>query len=186
MNLSVAILSSVLLRINRKKFRNKPMSSWYFIMKTAASNLQKTQKKLELLSWLCPFKIAKENLPVRQFMLTSRQSAKLFSSRRNRDSPNPSPAGECAPPPKKNIVLLWSLLIFFSSGSERWCCYITVDPGTQTHQNQNNLSLYSKTIIIQNMTRNIPLSATHRKTEKERQTDDGRGGDGTWEGQGSK
>jgi hypothetical protein len=29
----------------------------------------------------------------------SRQSAKLFSSRRNWDSPNPSPAGECAPPP---------------------------------------------------------------------------------------
>jgi hypothetical protein len=28
----------------------------------------------------------------------SRQSAKLFSSRRNWDSPNPSPAGECAPP----------------------------------------------------------------------------------------
>ncbi len=28
-----------------------------------------------------------------------RQSAKLFSSRRNWDSPNPSPAGECAPPP---------------------------------------------------------------------------------------
>jgi hypothetical protein len=27
------------------------------------------------------------------------QSAKLFSSRRNWDSPNPSPAGECAPPP---------------------------------------------------------------------------------------
>ncbi len=27
----------------------------------------------------------------------SRQSAKLFSSRRNWDSPNPSPAGECAP-----------------------------------------------------------------------------------------
>ncbi len=27
-----------------------------------------------------------------------RQSAKLFSSRRNWDSPNPSPAGECAPP----------------------------------------------------------------------------------------
>ncbi len=29
----------------------------------------------------------------------SRPSAKLFSSRRNWDSPNPSPAGECAPPP---------------------------------------------------------------------------------------
>ncbi len=29
----------------------------------------------------------------------SRQSAKLFSSRRNRDSPNPSPAGGCAPSP---------------------------------------------------------------------------------------
>jgi hypothetical protein len=29
----------------------------------------------------------------------SRQSAKLFSSRRNWDSPSPSPAGECAPPP---------------------------------------------------------------------------------------
>ncbi len=29
----------------------------------------------------------------------SRQSAKLFSSRRNWDSPNPSPAGECDPPP---------------------------------------------------------------------------------------
>ncbi len=29
----------------------------------------------------------------------SRQSAKLFSSRRNWDSPTPSPAGECAPPP---------------------------------------------------------------------------------------
>jgi hypothetical protein len=29
----------------------------------------------------------------------SRQSAKLFSSRRNWDSPNPLPAGECAPPP---------------------------------------------------------------------------------------
>ncbi len=29
----------------------------------------------------------------------SRQSAKLFSSRRNWDSPNPSPAGECAPSP---------------------------------------------------------------------------------------
>ncbi len=29
----------------------------------------------------------------------SRQSAKLFSSRRNLDSPNPLPAGECAPPP---------------------------------------------------------------------------------------
>jgi hypothetical protein len=28
-----------------------------------------------------------------------RQSAKLFSSRRNWDSPNPSTAGECAPPP---------------------------------------------------------------------------------------
>ncbi len=28
-----------------------------------------------------------------------RQSAKLFSSRRNWDSPNPSPAGECAPSP---------------------------------------------------------------------------------------
>jgi hypothetical protein len=28
----------------------------------------------------------------------SRQSAKLFSSRRNWDSPNPSPSGECAPP----------------------------------------------------------------------------------------
>jgi len=27
------------------------------------------------------------------------RSAKLFSSRRNRDSPNPSPAGECAPFP---------------------------------------------------------------------------------------
>jgi hypothetical protein len=27
------------------------------------------------------------------------QSAKLFSSRRNWDSPNPSPAGDCAPPP---------------------------------------------------------------------------------------
>ncbi len=30
---------------------------------------------------------------------TERQSAKLFSSRQNWDSPNPSPAGECAPPP---------------------------------------------------------------------------------------
>ncbi len=29
----------------------------------------------------------------------SRQGAKLFSSRRNWDSPNPSPAGECAPTP---------------------------------------------------------------------------------------
>ncbi len=29
----------------------------------------------------------------------SRQSAKLFSSRRHWDSPNPSPAGECPPPP---------------------------------------------------------------------------------------
>ncbi len=28
----------------------------------------------------------------------SRQSAKLFNSRRNRDSPTPSPAGECVPP----------------------------------------------------------------------------------------
>ncbi len=28
----------------------------------------------------------------------SRQSSKLFSSRRNWDSPNPSPSGECAPP----------------------------------------------------------------------------------------
>ncbi len=28
----------------------------------------------------------------------SRQSAKLFSRRRNWDFPNPSPAGECAPP----------------------------------------------------------------------------------------
>ncbi len=35
-----------------------------------------------------------------QFPAQSRQSAKLFSSRRNWDSPNPSPAGECAPPPR--------------------------------------------------------------------------------------
>jgi hypothetical protein len=34
-----------------------------------------------------------------QYKAQSRQSAKLFSSRRNWDSPNPSPAGECAPPP---------------------------------------------------------------------------------------
>jgi hypothetical protein len=33
------------------------------------------------------------------FKAQSRQSAKLFSSRRNWDSPNPSPAGACAPPP---------------------------------------------------------------------------------------
>ncbi len=30
----------------------------------------------------------------------SRQSTKLFSSRRNWGSPNPSPAGEWAPPPR--------------------------------------------------------------------------------------
>jgi hypothetical protein len=35
-----------------------------------------------------------------KFQPQSRQSAKLFSSRRNWDSPNPSPAGECAPPPR--------------------------------------------------------------------------------------
>jgi hypothetical protein len=29
----------------------------------------------------------------------SRQSANFFSSRRNWDSANPSPAGQCAPPP---------------------------------------------------------------------------------------
>jgi hypothetical protein len=29
----------------------------------------------------------------------SRQSARLFSSRRNWDSSTPSPAGECVPPP---------------------------------------------------------------------------------------
>jgi hypothetical protein len=40
----------------------------------------------------------------------SRQSAKLFSSRRNLDSPNPSPACECAPPP------LW----FRVEGHTRW------------------------------------------------------------------
>jgi hypothetical protein len=40
----------------------------------------------------------------------SRQSAKLFSCRRNWDSPNPSPAGECAPPP------LW----FWGEGHTRW------------------------------------------------------------------
>jgi hypothetical protein len=30
----------------------------------------------------------------------SRQSSKQISRRRNWDSPNPSPAGECAPPPR--------------------------------------------------------------------------------------
>ncbi len=40
----------------------------------------------------------------------SRQSAKLFSSRRDWDSPNPSPAGECAPPP------FWSR----GKGHTRW------------------------------------------------------------------
>jgi hypothetical protein len=38
----------------------------------------------------------------------SRQSAKFFSSRRNWDSPNPSPAGECAPPR------------FWGEGHTRW------------------------------------------------------------------
>jgi hypothetical protein len=33
------------------------------------------------------------------YRVTEQQSAKLFSSRRNLDSPNPSPAGENAPPP---------------------------------------------------------------------------------------
>ncbi len=37
-------------------------------------------------------------LKVATEQITDRQSAKLFSSRRNWDSPNPSPAGECAPP----------------------------------------------------------------------------------------
>ncbi len=41
----------------------------------------------------------------------SRQSAKLFSSRRNWDSPNPSPAGENATPPP-----LW----FRGEGHTRW------------------------------------------------------------------
>jgi hypothetical protein len=35
------------------------------------------------------------SLEVRCFDTQSRQSAKFFSSRRNWDSPNPSPAGEC-------------------------------------------------------------------------------------------
>ncbi len=50
------------------------------------------------------------SLIIIQLLPQNRQSAKLFSSSRNWDSPSPSPAGECAPPP------LW----FRGEGHTHW------------------------------------------------------------------
>jgi hypothetical protein len=47
----------------------------------------------------CNAKLRPSSIHSCSFYAQSRQSAKLFSSRWNWDSPNPSPAGENAPPP---------------------------------------------------------------------------------------